>query len=284
MMFTPDSVTWRLHCDPLMGVAGLRGLFLHALHPVAMGALDDHGIDWDPWQRLTRTAYYVGVSTFGSTSDAMVAGARLRSVHARVHGMTRQGRLYTAENPDLLLWVHNCLIASFLEIVTRGGCELSPQQQDQYLTEQVRAAALVGLEPDQVPHDRDQLQEYFQYMRGSLTITQTAKVAVTRALAPEPPSTCSGHRPSWAPVAGLAFSALPRWAQRLYAIPELTEAASLEPQETTLRLRELRIRLAGQPWARPPRHRKAVHRRHGPGADERHVDHDPSPSPDPSDE
>jgi uncharacterized protein (DUF2236 family) len=202
----------------------------------------------------------------------MIAGSRLRSVHAQVHGMTRQGRPYTAENPDLLLWVHNCLVASFLEIVTRGGYELSPRHQDQYLTEQVRAATLVGLEPDQVPHDRDQLQDYFRQMRDSLMVTPAARTAVTRALAPEPPSTRSGYRPSWTPVAGLAFSALPRWAQRLYAMPELTEAASLDRHRTTLRLRELRIKLDGQVWAHPPRRRRT-----GPPADGRRTSRTPSP-------
>jgi uncharacterized protein (DUF2236 family) len=282
MMFGPDSITWSLHRDPLMGIAGLRGLFLHALHPVAMGALADHKVDWDPWQRLARTAHYIGISTFGTTADAMIAGSRLRSVHAQVSGMTRQGRPYTAESPDLLLWVHNCLVASFLEIVTRGGYELSPRQQDQYLTEQVRAATLVGLEPDQVPHDRAQLQEYFRRMRGALAVTPAARTAVTRALAPEPPSTRSGYRPSWTPMAGLAFSALPKWARRLYMMPELTEAASLDHEEATLRLRELRIRLDGRLWACPPRHRVAGSRRHGPGDDERQAHHPSPPSSGPS--
>jgi uncharacterized protein (DUF2236 family) len=264
MMFTTDTVTWHLHQDPLMGIAGLRGLFLHALHPVAMEALTDQDMEWDPWQRLARTARFTGVCTFGSVADAMVAGSRLRSIHARVHGMTRQGHPYTAENPDLLLWVHNCLAASFLEIVTRGGHSLTPQQQDRYLTEQVRTATLVGLEPNQVPHDRDQLQEYFQRMRGSLRVTQAARVALTRTLAPEPPSACSGYRPGWASVAGLAFSALPRWAQRMYAMPELTETASLDHHETTLRLRELRVRLHGLRWARPPGHPETERRGAGP--------------------
>ena len=34
--FGPDSVTWRVHADPSMALAGLRALMLQAVHPVAM--------------------------------------------------------------------------------------------------------------------------------------------------------------------------------------------------------------------------------------------------------
>ena len=87
-LFGPDSVTWRVHRDPLMGIAGLRALFMHALHPLAMAAVDAHAYDedWDPWLRLSRTAIYIGVTTFGTASDAMLAGSRVRAVHARITG------------------------------------------------------------------------------------------------------------------------------------------------------------------------------------------------------
>ncbi|MEE2048367.1 oxygenase MpaB family protein, partial [Nocardiopsis tropica] len=32
----PESVTWRIHLDRSMWVAGVRALMLQALHPVAM--------------------------------------------------------------------------------------------------------------------------------------------------------------------------------------------------------------------------------------------------------
>lgn len=259
-LFPSDSITWQVHSDPLMGVAALRGLFLHTLHPVAMGALDARKTEWDPWQRLARTAHYVGVYTFGTASDAMLAGSRLRAVHAQIHGTTRAGRPYAAEDPGLLGWVHNCLVASFLEIVTRGGMSLSAAEQDTYIAEQVRAAMLVGLEPDEVPRDRTALRDYFRRARGALVVTPAARTAVTQALLPEPPSAGTGQRPPWAAVAGLAFSALPPWARRMYALPQLTEAADLDDTATTVALRRLRTTLEGQPWAHPPHHGGRAHR------------------------
>ena len=35
-LFGPDSVTWQMHGDPMMWVAGVRALYLQALHPRAV--------------------------------------------------------------------------------------------------------------------------------------------------------------------------------------------------------------------------------------------------------
>lgn len=32
-LFGPRSVTWQLHADPVMWIAGVRALYLQALHP-----------------------------------------------------------------------------------------------------------------------------------------------------------------------------------------------------------------------------------------------------------
>src|ERR1700712_4402889 len=59
-LFGPDSVTWRVHADPTYAVAGLRGLLLQALHPLAMAAVEQNGgFEADPWGRLTRTSPYI---------------------------------------------------------------------------------------------------------------------------------------------------------------------------------------------------------------------------------
>lgn len=246
-LFGPDSVTWRLHADPLMGVAGLRAMLLQALHPVVMDAIDQHS-DYrdDPWSRLHRLAEYVGVTTYGSAAEAMLIGSRVRAVHARIHGRTAHGVEYAADDPQLLAWVHCCFVASFLEIVTRGGARISGPEQDAYVSEQVRSAMLVGLEPDEVPHDRAGLLDYFRVIRPLLQCSAGARRAaglIVDALAHAEPRDSSPSRPSWAPVAGLAFSALPPWARRLYGLTHLPGAAALSDAATTTALRSLRSSL-----------------------------------------
>jgi len=260
-LFGPDSVTWRVHADPLMGVAGLRGLLLEALHPVAIEAVDRHSpFRHDPWGRVARTAEYIAVTTYGSASEAMLAGSRVRAVHARITGWTATGAEYRADDPQLLAWVHCCLVASFLEIVTRGGLVLTGAEQDGYVAEQVRAAMLVGLEPDEVPHDRAGLRDYFRVIRPLLEVSPAAHLAasivVTGAPSPSGPSPCVADcdpfapddaphatRQAWTSAAGLAFATLPPWARRLYALPERPGASALDDVQATRALRDLRTSL-----------------------------------------
>lgn len=254
-LFGPDSITWRLHSDPLMGVAGLRALLLQAVHPGAMDALAEHSAyPEDPWGRLLRTVEYVGLITYGSCAEAMLAGSRVRAVHARVCGTSGSGRPYSAEDPYLLTWAHNCLVASFLEVVTRGGLGLTAAEQDGYVAEQVRSATLLGLEPDQVPHDRIGLIRYFREIRPTLVVTPPARRAAVVVVSPTAhriPLPTPG-RPAWDSVAGLAFAALPPWARRLYGLRELPGAAGLTDAAATVALRALRAALNGIQVRVPP--------------------------------
>src|SRR4051794_32397149 len=107
-LFAADSVTRRLHTGPLAGVAGLRALLLQALHPVAMAAVDQHSdFRSDPWGRLERTGTFLANVTYGSREQAEQSAAVVRAVHAHVHGVDPEtGRAYSADDPDLLLWIH----------------------------------------------------------------------------------------------------------------------------------------------------------------------------------
>jgi uncharacterized protein (DUF2236 family) len=248
-LFGPDSVTWRVHADPIMGVAGLRALLLQSLHPVTMEALDQHSIyREDPRGRLARTAEFIGVTTYGTTSEAFLAASRVRAVHSRICGRTTDGVPYQADEPQLLAWVHCCLVASFLELMTRGGLRLTGTEQDAYITEQVRSAMLVGLEPDEVPRDRAGLLDYFRAIRPALQCTPAARRAAGVVVAPPMPARVAPPipaRPAWASVSGLAFATLPPWARRLYALPELPGAAGLTDAAATAALRTLRTTLKG---------------------------------------
>jgi uncharacterized protein (DUF2236 family) len=255
-LFGPDSVTWRVHAEALMGVAGLRALLLMALHPVALTAFEEHWRHRDLWDRLTRLTEYTAVTTYGNTTQAMLAASRARARHARVHGTLPRGLAYSADDPQLLAWVHCCLIASFLEVTTRAGLALTGSEQDRYIEEQVRAAMLVGLEPDEAPHDRARLQDYFRVIKPALECLPAAHRAAAELVATPGPRldprapTC----PAWAGIAGLAFAALPPWGRRLYALPNLPGAAGLTDAATTVGLRALRTSLRGaQALAQPMR-------------------------------
>ncbi|MEP6697351.1 MAG: oxygenase MpaB family protein [Pseudonocardiales bacterium] len=213
-LFGPDSVTWRLHADPTLIVGGLRALFLQSLHPAVVTATLEHSdFRADPWGRLVRTGEYVGTITYGTTAQARRAAARVRGMHRRVPG---------AGEPDLLLWVHCCEIESFLSTTRRAGLRLSAAETDRYIEEQDMAARLIGAGPG--PRSMAGLSDYFTDVWPQLGVTAQAREAAHYVLLPPMPAAvrlATPARPAWAGLAGLAFSLLPRWARRMYALPGL---------------------------------------------------------------
>src|ERR1700712_3396431 len=101
-IYGPGSVTWRVHADPLLGLGGLRALYLQAIHPLAMAGVAAHSdFRADPWGRLFRTAQYIGTVTYGTTLEARRAAARVRGVHRTVQGIEPvSGRPYRASDPE----------------------------------------------------------------------------------------------------------------------------------------------------------------------------------------
>lgn len=257
-LFGPDSVTWRLHGDPLLWVGGLRALYLQALHPVALaGVASNSGFRDDPWGRLVRTASWIGVATYGTTEEVRRAAARVRGLHRKVRGTDEvTGRNYRADDEDLLLWVHVALVDSLLDVARRGGVPVSGAEADAYVAEQVRAAELVGLDPALVPADVASLRATIDSYRPQLRSTPQAREVARFVLAPPMPvavQLATPARPAWATVSGLALASLPRWARRMYSLPALapTDAA------VGLALRGLRLTTL----ALPPALREGPHLR-----------------------
>lgn len=219
-LYGPDSITWRVHGDPSMGLAGLRALLLQAVHPVAMAGVAQHSdFRSDPWGRLRRTAEYVGVTTFGTTAEARRAGARVRGIHRKLTFLDPAGNPVRVDDPDLLLWVHCVEAESFLTTAVRSGLRLTLAEQDAYYAEQVRGAALVGLKT--APSSVAAMADYFAGIRPTLRVTPEARATARFVLFPPMPLLASPARPAWAGIATAAFCLLPVWARRLYRLPGL---------------------------------------------------------------
>jgi uncharacterized protein (DUF2236 family) len=225
-LYGPDSVTWRVHADPSMALAGLRALFLQAVHPLAMAGVAEHSdFREDPWGRLFRTADYVGVTTYGTRAEAERAGAKVRGIHRKLSGIEPEsGRTYRVSDPDLLLWVHCVEVESFLTTAVRCGLRVSKPDRDRYYAEQTAGSALVGLDPKDVPGSAEEMAAYFTRMRPELRVTAEARRTATFILWPPMPTTVARGTPAraaWVGLATAAFSMLPRWARRLYRLPGL---------------------------------------------------------------
>ena len=224
-LFGPGSVTWRLHREPILLVAGLRSLYLQTLHPRAVaGVAQNSGYRTDPWGRLMRTSHYVDTVVFGTTAQARSAGARVRAIHARLHGVDpRTGEEFRLDEPHLLRWVHVTEVESFLSTVVRAGVALAPEDADRYYTEQRHCAELVGLEPESVPGTAAEVAEYYRRMRSELALTRDSIEAAAFLAAPPMPYGLglTPARLAYTSVSALAVGLLPAWARRLYGLPGL---------------------------------------------------------------
>lgn len=176
-LFGPGSVTWQAHADPVMWIAGVRALYLQALHPRAVrGVIQNSDFRRDAWGRLLRTASFVGTITYGTTEAAEQAGARVRRIHSFL-GATdpATGERYGVGEPALLLWVHCAEIDSYLSVLRRSGVPVSDAQADRYIDENRESARLVGLDPAEVPADRAALAAYFESVRPELAATAESR-------------------------------------------------------------------------------------------------------------
>jgi uncharacterized protein (DUF2236 family) len=216
-LFGPESVAWRLHKEPALLVGGLSALMAQALHPLAIAAVADHSdYKQDVWGRYDRTTNYVVTTIYGTTNQALAAGARVRAVHAPIKGVDRvTGLPYDADDPVLLLWIHATLVAGFLAAYRRFVRPLDQDHGDRYVAEMVRQAQLVGLKAEQVPPTERGNSEFIRSCRPMLRVTPTALEAVDTVL--HPPLE-AWKRPVWWVVGQAAVSLLPDHARELYGL------------------------------------------------------------------
>jgi uncharacterized protein (DUF2236 family) len=246
-LFGPDTVTWRVHSEPILWVAGLRALLLQAVHPAALsGVLVHSDFRADPWGRLLRTAEYVGTVSFGTRAEVEAVSSKVRGLHSKVAGADpKTGVRYRADDPHLLTWVHCCEVDSFLQVTRRAGLALTAAEADRYVAEQVQAAELLGCRRGVVPASVGELEAYFRVMRRELHVDRRARRIAAYVLWPPMPtwvSLLTPARPAWAAAASLGVTTLPRWARRLYGLPGLPGTDLLATSELkALRLASSRL-------------------------------------------
>lgn len=257
-LFGPGSVTWQVHAEPVLLLGGLRALFLQALHPRAVaGVAQNSSYRADPWGRFHRTVTYVATTIYGTTAQAEAAGRRVRARHARMTAVDPDtGERFRLDEPDLLRWVHVAEVDSYADTARRAGVRLDPAQWDRYWAEQRRAAALVGLDPADVPGSAGEAADFFHRIRPVLRMTREAAGVLAFLLSPPLPWRPTGRRASLLGRLGgppfrlatfgmamTAFGLLPPWARRMYGgfgLPTTDLAASVSA-------RSLRRALAAVP-------------------------------------
>ena len=198
--FPPESVIRRVGNSPLTPLlGGGPAVLLQVAHPlVAAGVVEHSDYRHDLWKRLLHTLRALYLIAYGTKAEAEVAGAAVRAVHARVHGRTATalgpfpaGTRYTAEDPELMLWVHATLVECSLGVYTRFVSSLTDDEQDRYYREMCLVARIFGTPADVLPVSLAEFRAWLDdtVADGPIVVTAPARdvaAAVLRARLPVP--------------------------------------------------------------------------------------------------
>lgn len=214
-LFGPDSACWKVHGDfTSMMVGGIAALFLQMLHPGPLAGVWDHSdFRKDMRGRLQRTARFIAGTTYGDRAEAQALIDRVRGIHGHVKGTLPGGGGYSADDPDLLTFVHVAEVSSFLAAYLRYvDPAYPPLEQDRYYREVAEIARRLGA--TQVPETRAEIRAYLDRLRPQLRCDDRTRAVAAALLAEPAPSLAA------APAMALAFDAakdlLPPWAADLH--------------------------------------------------------------------
>jgi uncharacterized protein (DUF2236 family) len=224
-LFGPESVTWRVMGEPVLMVGGIRALLIQALHPPSMWGTAQNSELMNPkaaWSRLERTVEFVRVRTYGTHEEVERVGRRVRKLHSKLTGLNlRTGETFRVDAPENLLWVHMGEVDSYLDVARRAGVRLSDADADRFVDEQRRAAAVVGLDPADVPASVAEMKAYYAEMRKHIWACREAREGLLRMFNPNVPRKLLPLKLAAPALGTLVVSTLPRWARRMYGLPGL---------------------------------------------------------------
>jgi uncharacterized protein (DUF2236 family) len=207
--FGPGSVSWQVHREVTVLFGGARAVLMQAAHPLVIAGARETGFyERNPWKRLQRTLVLTYTITFGTKAEAQAAADRINDVHTRIRGVDPvTGDPYDALDPELLLYVHACLVDSALlfEELTVGRLDDAGRQR--FHEEQMLAAEMVKIPRAIIPPTVPALRAWLADLedRGDLLVTDSARSVA--ALFMDPPRDAE-WRPVLKGVSRLAFATL----------------------------------------------------------------------------
>jgi uncharacterized protein (DUF2236 family) len=218
-LFGPGSASWEVNRETTVLFGGARALLMQAAHPLVLAGARLTGFyERNPWKRLDRTVRLTYTMAFGTRQEALEAADRINRVHRDVHGIDEvTGQAFDALDPDLLLWVHACLVDSQLMFEERTVGRLDDEGRERFHREQMVGVELLGLDRSRIPPTVADLRAYVDGMvhGGSLRVTEeTMRVAdLIRRPPPEVP-----WQPVLRQVSRWAFGTLPEPLRGQYGV------------------------------------------------------------------
>ena len=217
--FGPGSASWQVHREVTVLFGGARAVLMQAAHPLVIAGARETGFyERNPWRRLQRTLVLTYTITFGTKAEAQVAADRINEVHERVHGVDEvTGLPYDGLDPELLLYVHACLVDSALLFEEHTVGRLDDAGRQRFHEEQMLAAEMVRIPRDLIPPTVPELRAHLQRVYDSGILRVGASARRVAELFRDPPREAE-WRPVLRGVSRLAFGTLPPELRRLYRV------------------------------------------------------------------
>lgn len=164
----PDAVSWRVFKNPVaLFIGGAAAVILELAEPRVRTGVWEHGsFRADPVLRLRRTGLAAMVTVYGARSAAEAMIVSVRKMHGRVRGKTPAGEPYSADDPELLNWVHATASYGFLQAYHAYVHPLSLRDRDAYYAGGASGAQLYGA--SNTPTSEEELRALFRAMRSRL--------------------------------------------------------------------------------------------------------------------
>lgn len=192
-----DTISWRVNAERLVLLGWSRAILLQLAHPLIAAGVADHssfrGGGIAAARRLHLTVRAMLALTFGDARERTAALEGILAIHRRVNGYLAvaagrfpAGTAYSAEDADLVLWVHATLLESIPMIYDRVVRPLTPAERDAYCDEAAPIALELGARADEIPRSWDGLDAYLKGMResGSIAVSAQARELASAVLAP----------------------------------------------------------------------------------------------------
>lgn len=207
-----------------MLAGGLCALMLQALHPRVLAGVWDHSdFRHDLVGRLRRTTAFVAGTTYAGTAEARRLIARVVRIHSRIHGVTADGQPYSANDPELLTWVHVSEAWGFLQGYRRYSPDRLPEgAADRYYDEVRRVAEALGARD--VPASEAQVDAWMTHRLPELRMDARAREVLEELSRIRLPVPLPGLSRGLFLGAGAAL--LPDWAASLLELSPARQAGA----------------------------------------------------------
>ncbi len=191
-------VSRRVNAERIVVLGWSRAILLQLAHPLVAAGVAEHSSfrhgRLTAARRLHQTIRAMLALTFGDDESTRARALEgIRAIHRRVHGTLTAavgifpaGSQYSAEDPELVLWVHATLLDSMPLMYGLVVQPLTTGERDTYCREAAPIAVDLGARREDVPRTWSELERYLDrmYASGTIRVGPAARDLAEAVLAP----------------------------------------------------------------------------------------------------